>query len=165
VGWLVVHLVQDPQLPQQSEQRAKWRGARRKQSQPQLALALPSAQLPKIEGGGGGGSESQWEAAEVIYIFFKVIFNVSRLTAQGRTGQACSLGYGLLTVHASIPQCMPPEPNPRWGAIKSTRRLGFGFGLGRVRTEISASRCAQWQERASHWLMSHEATTPSCLRR
>jgi hypothetical protein len=30
---------------------------------------------------------------------------------------------------------------------------------------ISASRCAQWQERACHWQMSHEATTPSCLRR
>jgi hypothetical protein len=27
----------------------------------------------------------------------------------------------------------------------------------------SASRCAQWQERAYHWQMSHEATTPSCL--
>jgi hypothetical protein len=30
---------------------------------------------------------------------------------------------------------------------------------------ISASRCAQWQERAYHWQMSHEAITPSCLRR
>jgi hypothetical protein len=26
---------------------------------------------------------------------------------------------------------------------------------------ISASRCAQWQERAYHWQMSHEATTPA----
>jgi uncharacterized protein HemY len=24
-----------------------------------------------------------------------------------------------------------------------------------------SSRCAQWQERASHWRMSHEATTPN----
>jgi hypothetical protein len=70
---------------------------------------------------------------------------------------------------APIPRLPCPPPFAHGASLALRRRFPTDtlqpiFEQGQGQAWISASRCAQWQERTPHWLMSHEAATPSCLR-